>query len=60
MKRDAKRTGVTDDEAQVPTAEQVSGTGVAEVETAAHKSDLDPEWLSMTTGDPALYIRDAE
>lgn len=59
MKRDAKRTGRADDEAQVSAAEQVSGTDVADVGSASQKSDLDAEWLSMTTGDPALYIKDA-
>ncbi len=60
MKRDAKRTGTADDEAQVSAAEQVSGTGAPDVGSAASKSDLDADWLSMTTGDPALYLKDAE
>lgn len=60
MKRDAKRTGTADDEAQVSAAEQVSGTDAAGTGSAAHKSDLDADWLSMTTGDPALYLKDPE
>lgn len=60
MKRDAKRTtGTADGEAQVSSARQISGA--ADVGPAAHKkSEPDPEWLSMTTGDPALYLKDAE
>jgi hypothetical protein len=60
MKRDAKRTTRADDEAQVSTVEQVPGTDGTDSGSAARKSDLDAEWLSMTTGDPALYIKDSE
>ncbi len=60
MKRDAKRSGRADDEAQVLAAEQVAGTDAADVGSAAQKSALDAEWLSMATGDPALYIKDSE
>ncbi len=60
MKRDAKRTTRADDEAQVSAAERVAGTDAADPTSAAQKSDLDAEWLSMVTGDPALYIKDAE
>jgi hypothetical protein len=60
MKRDAKRIGRADDEVQVSAAEQVSGTDAADVGSAAQKSDLDAEWLSMATGDPALYLKDPE
>ena len=57
MKRDAKRIGKADDEAQVSAAEQGFGTDAG---SAAQKSDVDADWLSMTTGDPALYLKDAE
>lgn len=60
MKRDAKRIGRADDEVQVSAAEQVFGTDAADPTSAAQKSDLDAEWLSMTTGDPALYLKDTE
>lgn len=60
MKRDAKRIGRADDEVQVSAAEQVFGTDAADPTSAAQKSDLDAEWLSMTTGDPALYLKDPE
>ncbi len=59
MNTDAKRTtGTTDEEAQVSAAGQISGA--ADSASAAPKSGPDPEWLSMTTGDPALYLKDAE
>lgn len=57
MKRDAKRTGPADDEAGVAAAEQVPGTDAG---SAAQKSGVDADWLSMATGDPALYLKDAE
>ena len=60
MERDAKRTGRTDDEAQVSAGERVSGGDATGTASAAHKGDFDADWLSMTTGDPALYIKDAE
>jgi hypothetical protein len=60
MKRDAKRIGRADDEVQVSAAEQVFGTDAADVGSVAQKSDLDAEWLSMTTGDPAPYLKDPE
>ena len=60
MKRDAKRTGKTDDEAQVSAAEQLSGTGAPDVGPASEKAAADADWLSMATGDPALYIKDVE
>ncbi len=59
MKRDAKRTGKTDDEAQVSVAEQLSGTGAPDVGSASEKA-ADADWLSMATGDPALYIKETE
>ncbi len=60
MKRDAKRTGRADDEGRVSEPEQVSGIDATDVGSAARKNDPDAEWLSMTTGDPALYIKDSE
>ncbi len=60
MKRDAKRPEMADDEAQVSAVERVSGTDAVGVASAAQKSDPDADWLSMTTGDPALYIKGAE
>ena len=60
MKREAKRTGKTDDEAQVSAAEQLSGTGGPDVGPASEKAAADADWLSMATGDPALYIKDVE
>lgn len=60
MKRDAKHTGMTEDEGRVSAAEQVSGVDAADIDAAVQKRDPDAEWLSMTTGDPALYIKDAE
>ncbi len=60
MKRDAKRNGRADEEAQVSVAEQVSGTEAVDGGSARRKGDQDAEWLAMTTGDPALYIKDAE
>lgn len=60
MKSDAKRTGRADDEAQVSAAEQVAGTDVTDAGSTARKSDPDADWLSLTTGDPALYLKDAE
>ncbi len=57
MNNDAKRTtGRTDEEAQVSAAEQISGA--ADAGSATQKSE--PEWLSMTTGDPALYLKDSD
>ncbi len=57
MNTDAKRTtGRTDEEAQVSAAEQISGA--ADAGSATQKSE--PEWLSMTTGDPALYLKDSD
>jgi len=60
MKRDAKRSGRVDDEAQVSAAEPVSGLDAADAGSVARKNDPDAEWLSMATGDPALYIKDLE
>ena len=57
MKRDPKHTGPADDEARVSTAKQVPGTDAG---SAAQKSDVDADWLSMATGDPALYLKDPE
>ena len=60
MSGDVKRNGVRADEAQVSDAERVSGPDVSSAVSAVQKSDLDADWLSMTTGDPALYLKDAE
>ena len=60
MKRDTKRTGRADDEAQVSAAEQVAGADATDGGSATRKGDPDAEWLSMTTGDPALYLKDAD
>jgi hypothetical protein len=60
MRRDAKRAGWADDEAQVSAAEQVSGTDTTDIGSAPRKAASDADWLSMATGDPALYIKDAE
>ena len=60
MKRDAKRIGRADDEVQVSAAEQAFGTDAADPTSAAQKSNLDAEWLSMTTEDPAFYLKDTE
>jgi hypothetical protein len=61
MKRDAKRTGAAEVEAQVSAVEQVSSNDAAGAGSAARKSDdLDADWFSMTTGDPALYLKDSE
>jgi hypothetical protein len=60
MERDAKRIGKADDEAQVSAAEQVAGADARDGGSATRKGDPDAEWLSMTTGDPALYIKDAD
>jgi hypothetical protein len=59
MKKDANRIGRADEEAQVSAAEQVAGVDAMDG-YATRKGDPDAEWLSMTTGDPALYIKDAE
>ena len=60
MKRDAKLLGTSDDETQVSAAEQVSGSEIAGAASAAQKGDQDADLLSMTTGDPALYLKDSE
>jgi hypothetical protein len=60
MKRDAKRIGGTDDEAQVSATERVSAIEDADPTSAERKAAPDADWLSMTTGDPALYIKDTE
>ena len=60
MKRDAKRIGRADDETQVSAAEPVSIADGPDVGSAARKAASDADWLSMATGDPALYIKDAE
>ena len=60
MKRDAKRIGSKDDEVQVSAAGQIPGTDATDVGPTSQKGDPDAEWLLMTTGDPALYIKDAE
>jgi hypothetical protein len=60
MKRDAKRTGKADDEAQVSAAEQLSGPVPTDVGSASEKAAADADWLSMATGDPALYIKETE
>jgi hypothetical protein len=59
MKRDAKRQGMMDDEAQVSAPEQALDPDAAPP-SAARKAAAEADWLSMTTGDPALYIKDAE
>ena len=58
MERDAKRLEMADDQAQVPAAEQAAETD--DTKAAAHGVAPDADWISMTTGDPALYIKDAE
>ena len=60
MNSDAKRNGVTPDEAQVSDVERVSVPDASGASSAAQKGDLDTDWLSMTTQDPALYLKDAE
>jgi hypothetical protein len=60
MKKDANRIGRADEQAQVSAAEQVAGVDAMDGGPATRKGDPDAEWLSMTTGDPALYIKDAE
>ena len=60
MKKDANRIGRADEEAEVSAAEQVAGVDAMDGGSATRKGDPDAEWLSMTTGDPALYIKDAE
>ena len=60
MKRDAKRNGRAAGEARVTAAEQDPGTDAADAGSVACKSDPDAEWLAITTGDPALYIKDSE
>ena len=59
MKRDAKRIGSTDAEVHVSAAGQIPGTDATDVGPPSQKGDPDAEWLFMTTGDPALYIKDA-
>ncbi len=58
MKRDAKRIGKADDEAQVSAAEQLSDA--PDVGSTSDKVAGDADWLSMATGDPALYIKDIQ
>ncbi|MDP9409536.1 MAG: hypothetical protein M3P70_03375 [Actinomycetota bacterium] len=59
MNNDAKRTtGRTDEEAQVSAAEQISGA--ADAGSATRKTTSEADWLSMTTGDPALYLKDSD
>ena len=60
MKRDAKRIAKADDEAQVSAAKQLSDTATADVGPATEKGAADADWLSMATGDPALYIKETE
>ena len=60
MKRDAKRPGMADDEAQVSALEQAPEPDAAPPTSAPRKAAAEADWLSMTTGDPALYIRGAE
>ena len=60
MKRDVHRLGIPDDETQVSVAEQASGPDASDPASAARKAASDADWLSMTTGDPALYIKEAE
>lgn len=60
MNSDAKGNGVAADEAQVSDAERVSGPDASGAASVAQKGDLDTDWLSMTTQDPALYVKDAE
>ncbi|HEV8045314.1 MAG TPA: hypothetical protein VGP38_09050 [Rubrobacter sp.] len=60
MRRDAKRTEWADDETQISAVEQVSGTEDTDVGSASRKAASDADWLSMATGDPASYIKDAE
>ena len=59
MKRDAQRLGMADDEAQVPTAERVPGPDATGAASVAQESEPDADWLSITTGDPALYLKDS-
>jgi hypothetical protein len=60
MKKNANRIGRAAEEAEVSAAEQVAGVDAMDGGYATRKGDPDAEWLSMTTGDPALYIKDAE
>jgi len=60
MDREAKRAGRPNDEERASAAEQVYGMASGRDEETAQKNDADAEWLAITTGDPALYIKDAE
>lgn len=58
MNGNPKGVGRADDETQVSAAGQVSGFASEGARETARKKDQDAEWQSMTTGDPALYLKD--
>ncbi len=45
---------------KVPAEEGLASADAGELRDRTRQDTVDAEWLSMATGDPALYIKDAE
>ena len=60
MKGHAEDGRKVEGEPRASTEERLSGVGPEETRDAARKEAEEAAWMSMATGDPALFIKDSE